>query len=153
MARPKKTTTPLKKADPKIAAPAKEYGIFDFLNAVSFDKKDLIRASETPVECEKLYNPFMTNRGLSYHISSIMDANLMNQVAFLDKQLQFDFLISSVRREKRFSKWFKPEANENLELISTVYQCNLRRAQEILSVLSDDQLELIKSSQNTGGRK
>lgn len=131
--------------------PKKEFGVFDFLNAVSYDKRNLVRESNDPVAAAKLYSPFMTNRGLSYHISSIMDANIMNQCAYLDPQLQFEFLLNSVRKEKRFSKWFKPEANETLELISRHYGVNKQRAQEYLSILSKDQIEKIKVLHTTGG--
>jgi hypothetical protein len=134
------------------AAP-KEFGIFDFINAVSFDKKNLVRDSENPEACAKLYNPFMTNRALSFHVSSIMDAQIMNECGHVDPQLQFEYLLNSVRKEKRFSKWFKPEANEDLDLICKHYQCNKRRAQELLSILPAEQIELIRSTHSTGGTK
>jgi hypothetical protein len=134
------------------AAP-KEFGIFDFITAVSDTKVDLIRNSENPEACAKLYSPYMTNRALSYHVSSIIDANIMNECGHLDPQLQFDYLLNSVRKEKRFSKWFKPEANEDLDLICKHYECNKRRAQEILTILSAEQIESIRSTHSTGGAK
>lgn len=140
------------KAKKEDAAP-KEFGVFEFINAVSYDKKNLIRDSETPEAAAKLYSPFMTNRALSFHISSIMDANIMNQCGHLEGQLQFEYLLNSVRREKRFSKWFKPEANADLELICEHYQCSKRRAQDIIAILSDEQLETIRSTHSTGGTK
>ena len=127
--------------------------MFDFINAVSFDKKNLVRDSENPEAAVKIYNPYMTNRSLSFHISSIMDANIMNECSYLDPQLQFEYLLNSVRKEKRFSKWFKPEANEDLDLICQHYQCNKSRAQEILTILSAEQIEHIRSTHSTGGAK
>jgi hypothetical protein len=155
---PKKTTKTAKQAAVKTkpkgegAAP-KEFGIFDFITAVSDTKRELIRDSENPEACAKLYSPFMTNKALSFHVSSIIDANIMNECGHVDPQLQFDYLLNSVRKEKRFSKWFTPEANEDLDLISEHYQCNKRRAEEILSILTKDQIEYIRSTHSTGGAK
>jgi hypothetical protein len=154
MAPKKKATAQPKKKDGTLAKTPKAektLGVFDFITAVSDSKEDLIRKSDSPEAAEKLFNPYMTNRALSYHISSIYEANMMNESHYLDKRLQFDFLLHSVRREKRFSKWFKPEANESLELISKHYNCNLRKAQEILSVLSESQVESIRQWHYTGG--
>lgn len=155
MATPKKTAKQAAvKTKPKgEGASAKEFGIFDFISAINFDKKNLIRDSENPEACAKIYAPFMTNRALSFHISSIMDANIMNQCSGLDGQLQFEYLLNSVRKEKRFSKWFKPEANEDLDLICVHYQCNKSRAQEILNLLPADELDAIRSTHTTGGTK
>lgn len=148
---PKKKTP--KETIPKADKPKAEYGPFDFINAISYDKRDLIRDSETPEAAEKLYNPYLTNRGLSYHMSSIMEANILNQVHYLDKQLQFDCALNMVRKEKRFSKWFKPESSDVIELICKHYQCNIRRAQEYASLLPDEQIEKLREQQFTGGMK
>lgn len=136
---------------PKEAKAKPEFGPFDFISAVSFDKKDLIRDAVDPVTVAKIYSPFLTNRALSYHVSSIMEANMLNGMGHIDNQLQFDCLLSMVRREKRFSKWFKPEVNETLNLIAEHYQCNKIRAQEILSILTQDQIEMIREQHHTGG--
>jgi hypothetical protein len=150
---PRKKAEPKKETIPKSEKPKAEYTPFDFINAISYDKRDLIRMSENPEGAEKLYNPFLTNRGLSYHMSSIMEANILNQLHYLDKQLQFDCALNMVRKEKRFSKWFKPESNEVIELICKHYQCNIRRAQEYASILTPEQLEKIREQQFTGGMK
>lgn len=155
MAAPKKTAKQAAvKTKPKgEGAVPKEFGIFDFINAVSFDKKNLIRDSENQEACAKLYNPFMTNRALSFHVSSIMDAQIMNECGHIDPLLQFEYLLNSVRKEKRFSTWFKPAANEDIELICRHYLCNKRRAEEIISILTAEQIESIRLTHSTGGTK
>ena len=134
------------------AAP-KEFGIFDFITAVSDTKVDLIRNSENPEACAKLYSPYMTNRALSYHVSSIIDANIMNECGHLEPQLQFDYLLNSVRKEKRFSKWFKPESDADLDMLCTYFTCNKRRAMEYKSILTSNQLDQIRKSMSTGGAR
>jgi hypothetical protein len=140
------------KKDPAIKL-TKELGPFDFINAVSFDKTDLIRNADSPEATEKLYNPFLTNRALSYHISSIMDASMMNQCSHIDKALQFHCHLHSVRKEKRFSSWYKKDASDNLEMVCKFYECNRVRGMEILSLLPASALEEIKAMQETGGVK
>ena len=70
---------------------------FDYSNAILETKQNLI----TDEASEKAYNPFLVNRALSYFPDTIIDANLMNVFNILDKKLQFDYLINSVRRSKR----------------------------------------------------
>ena len=69
---------------------------FDYVNAILQNKKQLIVDEIT----EKDYNPFLTNRSLSYHKDCIMYANEMNRRHFVDKKLQNDFLLNTVRSQK-----------------------------------------------------
>lgn len=130
----------------------KELGVFDFVNAINFTKEDLIRESDNPEAAEKVYNPFLANRALSYHVATLFDANMMNMSAHLDKQLQFDFLRALVRKEKRYGKWSKPLVDENMELVKEVYNCNYTRAKEILQLLKPEQLQALRDSRFTGGK-
>ena len=87
---------------------------FDYLNAIMQNKKQLIVDEET----EREYSPFMVNRGLSYHKDCIMYANEMNTKHYLDKKLQNDFLLHTIRSQKRpFAKWAKNEKNNDIESI------------------------------------
>jgi hypothetical protein len=123
---------------------------FDFVTAINTTKKNLIK--EEP-DLEKEYNPFLTNKSLSYFTDTIMDANLMNMHHGLDKKLQFDYLINTIRPGKRFSKWAKKVENNDREIVKTYYGYNDRNAEVALSLLSTDQLKIIKSKLETGGVK
>ena len=82
---------------------------FDYVNAILQNKKQMIVDEIT----EKDYAPFLVNRSLSYHKDCIMYANEMNRRHFLDKKLQNDFLLNTVRSQKRpFAKWIKVEKND-----------------------------------------
>lgn len=120
---------------------------FDYVSAINDTKKNLIEDEAT----EKAYNPFLTNRALSYFPDTIIDANVMNVFNHLDRKLQFDYLINKVRRSKRFSKWGKRKEDKDLELIQQYYGYNTRRAKEALSILSKPQLEMIKEKLEKGG--
>jgi hypothetical protein len=120
---------------------------FDYSNAILETKQNLI----TDEASEKAYNPFLVNRALSYFPDTIIDANLMNVFNILDKKLQFDYLINSVRRSKRRrTAWGKKIENRDMEMIRDRYGYNHRRAKEALSILSDTQLKMIREEIEKG---
>ena len=105
---------------------------FDYVNAILQNKKQLIIDEIT----EKEYAPFLVNRSLSYHKDCIMYANEMNRRHFLDKKLQSDFLLNTVRSQKRpFAKWVKSEKSDDLECIKTVYGFSESKAREASRLL------------------
>ena len=121
---------------------------FDYVNAILQNKKQLIVDEIT----EKDYKPFLTNRGLSYHKDCIMYANEMNRRHFVDKKLQNDFLLNTVRSLKRpFAKWVKAEISEDIECIKTVYGFSDTKAREAFSLLSKEQIQKLKEKTQTGG--
>ena len=123
---------------------------FDYLNAILLNKKQLIVDDIT----EKDYSPFMVNRGLSYHKDCIMYANEMNRRHFLDKKLQNDFLINTVRSQKRpFAKWVKSAKSEDLECIKKVFGFSDNKASEALRLLSKEQIQKLKEQTDIGGLK
>jgi hypothetical protein len=122
---------------------------FDFLNDINYDKKNIMVDDIT----EKQYVPFMVNRGLSYFQDTVLMANEMNINHHLDSRLQFDFFINIVRKRKRFSKWFKPESNSDVEVVKACYGYSNEKARQVLSLLTKEQLEELKKKVYKGGRK
>ena len=121
---------------------------FDYVNQILYGKKNLIVDEIT----EKDYTPFLTNRSLSYHMDCLMFANEMNMRHFVDKKLQNDFLLNTVRSRKRpFAKWAKSEKSEDIECIKQVYNLSTPKAREILRLLSKEQIQLLKQKIETGG--
>ena len=72
---------------------------FDIVSSVSHTKKRVIDETN-----EGEYNAFMVNRALSYYPDTIMHAQDMNVNHHLPGLLQYDYLLSSLRSRKRFSK-------------------------------------------------
>ena len=120
---------------------------FDFVNAINSTKQDLIVDEAT----ERAYVPFIVNRALSYFTETLSDAQMMNMSGHIDKKLQFDYLLNSVRRAKRFSRWTKKKEDKELELVQEYYGYNHQRAKEALSILSKLQLNIIKEKLEKGG--
>jgi len=117
---------------------------FDFVKAINSTKVDLIRESENPALAEKSYNPFLTNKSLSYFVDTILYSNEMNLNHNLDNALQNDYLINSIRKGNRFSKWAKPVEDPNVEAIREYYRVNYARATEISKILTAEQVNLIR---------
>jgi hypothetical protein len=121
---------------------------FEFVNAICDSKENLIVDDIS----EKSYNPFMVNRSLSYHYDTVLLASEMNQRSFLDKKLQFDFLINTVRKKKRFAKWKKPESSDDLEVVKEYYGYSNEKARQVLPLLNSDQMGQLKQRIFKGGK-
>jgi hypothetical protein len=120
---------------------------FDFVNAIHYTKENLIVDDWS----EKQYNPFVVNKSLSFGADTVIPANEMNSRPHLEKRLQFDFLINTIRPRKRFNKWLKAEKIEDLELVKQYYNYNTEKALQALRILSPEQINTIKERLNTGG--
>ena len=124
---------------------------FDYTTSISQTKKNLIRDSENPELAEKQYSPFLTNRGLSYFPDTIMYANDMNMLPDLDNLPQYEYLLNSVRKNKRFSKWAKASKDVIVMQLSEYYGCSVQKAKEISTVLTSEQIDLIIQKLQKGG--
>lgn len=120
---------------------------FDFINAINYSKEDLIVDDWS----EKQYIPYIVNRGLSFGSDTVIPANEMNSRPHLDKKLQFQFLINTVRPRKRYNKWVKAEKTEAIEIVKTYYGYSTEKARQALSILSTQQLEHLKQKLEKGG--
>lgn len=127
---------------------------FDYVNTILQSKKNMMRGSENDKLAEDGYNPWLTNIALSYHDDTILLANLANINHHLPKRAQYEILINTVRPKKRqFRKWAKPVEDEDLDLVCEVYACNRRVGQEYLSLLTPEQVKLLKEQRRIGGKE
>ena len=129
----------------------KDLSPFDFMNAASFTKKNLIGESDNPELTEKEYNPYIVNRGFTYFEDTILHANEMNQRHELFPGAQFEYYRSVLRKRKRFSKWHKAEKNNDLDAIQQVYECNRNIKKMYLKVLTEEQLKSVHEKLVIGG--
>ena len=121
---------------------------FDYATAILQTKKQLIVDDLT----EKDYNPFLINRAISQHKDCLAFANEMNSRHYLEKKLQFDYLLNTVRSMKRpFAKWAKAEKNDDLECVKLVYGLSDPKAREALRLLSKEEIQQIKEKTQKGG--
>lgn len=130
---------------------SKDYSPFDFMNAVSFTKEDLIHNNDNPDLIEKQYTPYVVNRGFTNFEDTILHANEMNMRHHLFHDAQFQYYRGALRKRKRFSKWPKAKKSDDLDAIQQVYQCNRTVAKLYLKALSSDDLKQIHNKMVTGG--
>ena len=121
---------------------------FSFVTAIN-DNKDIM----VDDLAEKAYDPFMVNRSLSYFQDTVLFANEMNINHHIDKRLQNDFLINMVRKRKRFSKWDKPNSNSDVEVVKEYYGYNNEKARNALTLLTSEQIDILRQKVYKGGRK
>lgn len=122
---------------------------FDYLNSINLNKQDIM----VDDICEKAYNSFMVNRGLSYFPDTVVIANEMNKHHQIDNKLQYHFLINMIRKRKRFSKWAKAQKESDIDAVKEYYGYSNEKARQALTLLSPDQITIIKNKVSKGGRR
>lgn len=126
-----------------------QYPLGDYLTSINFSKEDL---SERGEDWIKNYPPYIVNRCVSGHLDTVMYANELNRMHHLDKDLQYSFYLNSLRKKRRFSPWQRKEKIEDLALIKDYFKYSDDKARDALRILTKDQIELIRSKMNTGGK-
>lgn len=125
------------------------YELKDYLNSINVSKQNLI---DSDPMAESKYLPYIINRCYSGFIDTILLANEMNLNSHIDKKLQYDFYINIIRPKKRFSPWLKKEKLDSLECIKEYYGYSDEKAKVALKILTDEQIEFIKTRLNRGGK-
>ena len=107
-----------------------------FENSISREKNYLEDLTE--------YASWRTNAYLSNFIDCIFYVNLINQSNIPDRW-HYDFLFYSIKQKKRFAKGVKKDLDfeKNLEIVCNFYNINRKKAKEIMSILSNEQLTKI----------
>ena len=126
------------------------YELKDYLKAINQTKEPLLNTEDE--QWEKRYPSFIINKCIAPFPDTVMLVNEINQLHHLDKKLQFDFLINSLRPRKRYTPWMKAKKLENLEYVKEYYGYNNEKARNALNILNDEQISAIKTKLNKGGR-
>ena len=102
-------------------------------------------------DIEKLYEPYIINKAMSYFPDTILFADDMNKFYDLPKKLQYLYYINNVKPKKRFSKWAKKNNDESLDLVKKYFNYNDKKAEAALKILTTTQIKMIKEKQEIGG--
>ena len=123
---------------------------FEFVNAINLTKQDLFK--DDPL-AEKDYSAFLVNKSLSFFPDTVLYANEMNLNSDIPREWQFSVLLNSIPKKKRYSKWFKKNAEtESFRLVKEYYGYSNEKIKEALTILTDDQLAMIKEKLYKGGK-
>ena len=126
------------------------YELKDYLNSINYGKNNLMDSGD-PM-WEKKYPAFVVNKCLAPFGDTIQLVNEMNRNHHLDKKLQYDFLLNSLRTRKRFAPWVRSSKSKNLEYVKEYYGYNNEKGQSALSILNNEQIKTIKDKLNKGGK-
>ena len=128
------------------------YDLFkDYLPAINHTKKNLMD-SDDPM-WEKKYPAFMVNKVLSGFQDTVILTNEMNRNHFLDRDMQFQFLLNSIRQRKRFTPFLRASKIKDIECVKEYYGYSNEKAKSALDILTNEQLKLIKARLYKGGIK
>ena len=127
------------------------YELKEYLNAINFTKKNLKDSDD--LLWQKKYPAFIVNKILSGFQDCIMLVNEMNRNHFVDKDMQFQFLLNSIRSKKRYSPFLRSSKLKDLDVIKEYYGYNNDKAKTALDILTKDEVKLIKEKLFKGGTK
>ena len=127
------------------------YELKEYLNAINHTKKNVMDSEDTM--WVKKYPAFIVNKVLSGFSDTIMLVNEMNRNHFLDKDMQFQFLLNSIRSKKRYSPFLRASKLKDIECVKEYYGYNNEKAKDALDILTKKQLKLIKEKLYKGGKK
>ena len=127
------------------------YELKEYLNAINFTKKDLTKSEDEL--WKKKYPAFIVNKLLSAFSDTIMLVNEMNRNHFIDKDMQFQFLLNSIRPKKRFSPFLRANKLKDIECVKEYYGYSNDKAKSALDILTKDEIKLIKEKLYKGGTK
>mgnify|MGYP003337973899 CR=1 FL=1 len=100
------------------------------------------------------YKPFLVNRSLSSHLDCILHVNALNQYPSMDNDMQFQYLLNSIRPMKRkFVGWNKAEVLKDLECVKEYFGYSNMKAKEALRILSEEDIAEIRRRTEKGGVK
>ena len=127
------------------------YELKEYLNSINITKKNLMDGDDPLYE--RKYPAYIINKCLAPFNETIMLVNEMNKHCHLDDKLQYDFLLNSLKKQKRFASWMKASKERNREYVKEYFGYNNEKARAVLNILTDEQIATIKIKLNKGGKK
>jgi hypothetical protein len=78
----------------------------------------------------------------------------MNMMHYLDKDMQYQYLLNTVRPMKRkFQPWQKAQVEKDIECVKLYFGYSNQKAKDALRILSNEQINEIKRKTDKGGVK
>ena len=127
------------------------YELKEYLKAINQSKKNLMDTDDEV--WEKKYPAYIVNKCLApFDMQTCLFVNEVNRLPHLEKKLQFDFLINSLRRMSRYTPWQKAKKVSDIEYVKEYYGYSNEKARSALTILNNEQIKYIKKKLNKGGR-
>lgn len=120
---------------------------FDFIKNIN-EKQDKLEFDDV---MKKEYTPFIVNKGFSYFPDTVLYANEMNVHHELDTDIQYNYLYSSIRKKKRFSKWHKADIDKKIDIVKQYFNYSTNQAKDVINIFTDNDFEVMRKRLETGG--
>jgi hypothetical protein len=133
-----------KAKEEKLEVPKEKVTLFDVLDNISYYKENKW------YEFKTVYNAFMVNKFLSMSGDTVFFANEMNK-SQLEPELQYQFYLNSIPQKKRFFKYTKKLKDEDIVFVAEYFDVNRDRAKECLTLLTEENLSLMRKEFDVGG--
>ncbi len=124
---------------------------FDWLNNILKSHDDLM----VDADAIKSYDPRLMNRWLAQNKDCVAVAALASKLNIVDKRMHYDFVRLAVRKRNRYTKWVKKSPEPKTSFVKVVmeyHNVGKVEAEELISLLTDDQLNELASRVDIGGR-
>ena len=102
---------------------------------------------------EKEYVPFIINKSLSYFVDCILFVTELDRRSDIPKWDQYLFYYHSVPKKKRFCPWHKVDRDKHLDAVKEFYNFSAAKANTVIKLLTDAQLQEIARLTDKGGKK
>lgn len=124
-----------------------------FVNALTFEKKDIIRNSEMVEKRISDFgkNVFMILRAFSMSPDNILYANEMNVRYNLPPLLVHDYFLHKLPKKKSFAKWPKKDTSNDdiIKAVKVYFNCSTKDAERYIPLLKEQDLKKIKDVVDT----
>lgn len=125
--------------------------VFDIVNLISKEKRDISDKFDNDPEFRKQYNQFMINRILGSSNDLIYLAEVADKL-HVDNKTHYLFWHNIINKKFRYIKYAKKD-NENyddLKLVSGYYNVTYEQANDILGLLDKEQIKNIRETYKHG---
>ena len=115
---------------------------------------ELVKAinEKKPVDDATQYVPYLSNIAFSYSMDTVLLANEMNCHPNMPPEAQFDFMNGTVKKGRRYNKWYKEVEQAHLEAVMQYFNYSKQKALEALQILTQDNIRDILDSMDKGGK-
>ena len=112
--------------------------LFDWLNEITFNKRDWSSFSEDQRES---FNSYMIHRYVSMYIGYVELANIAQKLPLNEKEKIYNIYKTMLPKKKMFLKYVKKQ-NKNtyedlLQYVADYYQCSLGEAEEYIDIIRE----------------
>lgn len=132
---------------------ARKLSPFDVVDNLCFGKHDwLYRNGIIDHDYLDSYCRFVVDHAMGMSLDTLSYAQDMTERPWLDADMQHDYYFFSVRKAKRYAKWFKAGKDAHRAAIQAEFQVGPSEARYILSILTPEQVDyIVKRQGDTGG--